>query len=64
MCQGLRMNPCFSATQWTFLFETAAKCAVRYVKMVSHKKGTEVHIFMRPGWNFSKGEAMIYNMVY
>ncbi len=25
-------NPCFSATQWTFLFETAAKRAVRYVK--------------------------------
>ncbi len=29
------LNLCFSATQWTFLFGTAAKRAVRHVKTVS-----------------------------
>ncbi len=43
-------NLYFSTTQWTFLFKSAAKCAVRYVKTVSHRKCTEVRIFMRPGW--------------
>ncbi len=36
------MNPCFSATQWTFLFETAAKRAVRYERDEKQSR-LEVH---------------------
>ncbi len=30
-CHGHVLNVCFSATLWTFHFETAAKCAARYI---------------------------------
>ncbi len=39
----------FVFTQWTFLFQTAETCSKLH-KMVSHRKCTEVRIFMRPGW--------------
>ncbi len=46
------LNLCFSTTH-TFLFETAAKLAVRYGKIGLAKKCTEVRIFMRPDWKYS-----------
>ncbi len=36
---------CFSATQWTFLFETAAKRAVKYVKRC-HTESAQRYIFL------------------
>ncbi len=36
-CHGHVLNVCFSATLWTFHFETAAKRAARYIITVLQK---------------------------
>ncbi len=46
-CHG-HINVCFSATLWTFHFETAAKRAARYIIMVL-QKCIETRISNEPG---------------
>ncbi len=47
-CHGHILNVCFSATLWTFHFETAAKRAARYIIMVL-QKCIETRISNEPG---------------
>ncbi len=42
---GFTYLTCFSASQWTFLFETAAKRAVRYVKDVAQKVHRDMYFY-------------------
>ncbi len=51
-CHGHVLNVCFSATLWTFHFETAVKRAARYIITVL-QKCMQRHVFpMSLGWIF------------
>ncbi len=47
-CHGHVLNVCFSATLWTFHFETAAKRAARYIITVAEMY-VETRIYNEPG---------------
>ncbi len=57
-CHGHVLNVCFSATLWTFHFETVAKCAARYIIGVAEMY-VETRISNEPGLHFSEDNGCI-----